>query len=226
MKWLLDALTSSVGRKFVMGITGLLLCGFLVVHLAGNLLLYVGAEEFNQYAHALHSKEAILKLLEVGLFALFAAHILIAISLVRENRDARKHRYAMKQSKIESANNHKLASADLWMALSGVIILGFILVHISDLTLQLRPDLDYTDKEPYDKVMMVLKSSFSKVIYVIGTLVLTAHLSHGVSSAFQSLGINHPKYNPIIRWGGLIFAIVIGLGFMSIPLWFGFFSGG
>ncbi len=226
MKWLLNALTSSVGRKFVMGITGLLLCGFLVVHLAGNLLLYVGAEEYNQYAHALHKQDKLLIFAEAGLFALFAAHILIAGRLVLDNRNARKHQYAVKQSKIDSANNHKLASADLWMALSGVVILGFILVHLADMTLKIRPDFSYHGKEPYEIAMMVLGNRWSKYIYAIGTLVLTAHLSHGVSSAFQSLGINHPKYNPIIRWGGFIFAIVIGLGFMSLPLWFGFFSNG
>jgi succinate dehydrogenase / fumarate reductase, cytochrome b subunit len=224
LKWVVNALSTSVGKKFVMGITGLLLCGFLIVHLAGNLLLYADSDgkAYNEYAHALHENEGVLMVLEVGLFGMFAAHIALAFKTASENRAARKVRYHTQGSKIESRDS--VIRPDTWMFISGVIILGFLILHLIDFKLGLRPDIDYASYKEAGKAMAILKTPLSAFVYTIGGIVLGIHLSHGISSAFQSLGLNHPKFESLIRWGGIIFAAIIGVGFASFPLLYYFFQ--
>ena len=230
MNWLLKALSSSIGKKFVMGITGLLLCGFLVAHLAGNLLLYVpdkvkdgeSHNAYNDYAHALHEQEGLLMVAETGLFALFAAHIALAFVTARENRNARPVSYGKVQSKQKGRKIMDGARPDTWMFVTGAIIFAFLILHLSDFKLELRPDVDYSGKEPFDKALMILQTPLSAVMYCVGAVAIIAHLSHGFSSAFQSLGVNHPKYNRLIKCVGILFAVAVGAGFLSFPVWANF----
>jgi succinate dehydrogenase / fumarate reductase cytochrome b subunit len=217
---LLKALTSSVGKKFVMALTGLLLCGFLVVHLGGNLLLYVGADAYNKYAHTLHSQEWFVKTAEVGLLVLFVAHIGLAISTSRENRAARKVRYLAKTSKLDACETTSVApfSSETWMFLSGAAVLAFLLLHLADFHFELRLK-GAAGEEPFDKAVRILNDQWSFWCYIVGCIILGLHLTHGFASAFQSLGLNHPKYNKLIRWFGIAFAIAIGIGFAMFPLW-------
>ncbi len=216
LKWTLRLLNSSVGRKFVMGITGLGLCGFLVAHLAGNLLLYAGGDKFDHYAHTLHSQEW-LPLAEAGLFVLFILHIYLAFVTTMENRRARQQGYFVKESKIAGRVLNPPPSN--WMFISGALILGFLVLHIIDMKLGLRPDVKYGEEhEAYRNTIAVLSNPISRVVYALGTLILGLHLSHGFSSAFQSLGLNHPKYTPLIKSVGVLFAIVISAGFFSLPV--------
>lgn len=222
LRWMLRLLSSSIGRKFVMGITGLGLCGFLVVHLAGNLFLYAGAEKFNGYAHKLHEQEW-LPLAEAGLFFLFLAHIYLALVTTAENKAARKIAYGKKESKIAGqVFNTLLGPPSSWMFVSGAVILGFLILHIIDMKLGMRPDVNYVDEHdlaaPFANTTAILKTPLSRMVYMIGTVFLGFHLSHGFSSAFQSLGLNHPKYTPLIKVLGIVFAIVISAGFLSLPL--------
>lgn len=203
-----------------MALTGLLLCGFLVVHLAGNFLLYVGPSAYNKYAHSLHSQEWFVKIAEGGLVILFGAHILLAIGTAAENRRARRVAYHTKVSKLDVVNTAFGApfKAESWMLWSGIIVLGFLLVHLSDFTLGLRlkgPE----GEEPFTKAVRILNDNWSFWIYIVGSIVLGIHLTHGLASAFQSLGINHPKYNTLIRWFSIGFGIVIGVGFALFPVW-------
>ena len=227
MNWLFKALSSSLGKKFVMGITGLLLCGFLVAHLAGNLLLYVPDKEshgetvnaYNEYAHALHEQEGLLMIAETGLFALFIAHIALAVATTRENRAARPVSYDTVDSKQEGRSLVGFFRADTWMFISGAIILGFLVLHLSDFKMELRTDVDYSGKEPFEKALMILQTPLSATVYLIAGITLIFHLSHGFASAFQSLGINHPKYNGLIKCVSILFALFIGLGFASFVVW-------
>ncbi len=225
MGWLLRALSTSVGRKFVMAITGLLLCGFLVAHLAGNLLLFVGAQQYNDYAHALHKNEALLWVAETGLFALFIAHIVIALQVSAENRLARKVGYATSQSKQEGRYAADGFRPDSWMLATGIVVLGFIILHLIDFKFEQRPDKSLyvgangAAVEPAVKAANLLKTPLTRIGYGIGCLFLIFHLAHGFQSAFQTLGVNHPKYTPLIKLVGLLFAIAIGVGFASFPLW-------
>lgn len=201
-----------------MAITGLLLCGFLVVHLEGNLLLFAGAEKYNAYANFLHSQEELLMVAETGLFLLFFAHLYLAFATAFGNGRARVDAYAMKQSK----QKHRIlaVSASSWMFASGAVVLGFIILHLVDMKFHARPDINYANanEDHYKIALLVLSNPVSRVFYTLGTLVLGFHLSHGFASAFQSLGLNHPKYTPLIKWISFLFAIAISLGFASLPV--------
>lgn len=210
--------TSSLGKKFVMGITGLLLCLFLVVHLGGNLLLYVGPEAYNHYAHALHSQEWFVKIAEAGLVLLFGLHIVLAFWTTRENRSARKTRYEVKESKLQDRLLLGWIRPETWMFISGAIVLGFLILHLSDFALGLRLRVPY-EEEPFDRAVRVLNNSLSFWVYFVGCVILGAHLGHGAASAFQSLGVNHPRYNGLIHWTGIVFAVAIAAGFASLPWW-------
>ena len=235
MRWLLNALSTSVGRKVVLAITGLLLCGFLVAHLAGNLLLYVpdAGHSYNEYAHALHKQVALLAVAEVGLFGLFIAHIVIALQVSAENRAARKVGYAVTRSKQEGRYAAEGYRPDTWMLVTGIVVLGFILLHLVDFKFECRDQAFYetaagSKLEPFDKAKALLSTSnlITIVGYAFGCFALLAHLAHGFQSAFQTLGINHPKYTPLIKLVGLLFAIAIGVGFASFPLIWGPTQGG
>ncbi len=218
------ACSTSVGQKALMAVTGLLLCGFLVVHLAGNFLLFAGEEAYNEYAHAIHSNEALLKVAEVGLFSLFLLHIGLAFSTAAMNRQARKVEYREKQSK-QGVFALPSGGASNWMMVTGLVVLGFLLVHLSDLTWRTSFDLDYESateeghSNPFQTARLVLQNPIRAGIYFVGCLFLGIHLFHAVRSAFQSLGLAHPKWNPLVRWGGWIFAWGIAVGFISCIGW-------
>ena len=223
MKWLLNALSSSVGRKFVMAITGLLLCGFLVAHLAGNLLLWVSDQAYNDYAHKLHEQALLLAVAETGLFALFIIHIVFAFQLTIGNTLARGTGYANQKAKGEGYG-FGFGRPDTWMAISGTLVLGYICLHLIDFKFELRGEGFYNDAHgnellPAAKAEALLKSSTSTIGYLAGIIFLTLHLMHGVPSLFQSLGIYHKKYNGLIKVAGLLFAISMGVGFGSFLLW-------
>lgn len=217
LTWVLRLLSSSIGRKVVMAITGLGLSLFLVAHLAGNLNLYRGKDAFDNYAHKLHEQEW-LPLAEAALFLAFLVHIYLAFVTTAENRRARQQAYALRQSKRTDITFPVGAPASSWMFVSGAAILGFLILHIVDMKLQLRPDVVYAgEHESYLNTFAVLSNPISQIVYLLGTIFLGFHLSHGVASAFQSLGLSHPKYTPTIKWAGVIFAIVIAAGFFSLP---------
>ncbi len=218
MKWLLNALASSVGRKFVMAITGLLLCGFLVVHLAGNLWLLVGPEAYNKYAKNLHDLGPLLAVAETGLFGLFLAHIALAFKLTIGNKQARGQQYAVQNFKGEG-DGVGFGRPDTWMAVSGAIVLGYIVLHLIDFKLQLRSDIAYAGLTPYDKALAILRTPLSAIGYLAGFVFLGLHLMHGIPSLFQTLGICHKKYNNLIRIGGLLFVFALVLGNVVLVGW-------
>jgi len=215
LRWLNRLLTSSVGRKFIMGATGLGLCGFLVVHLAGNLLLYGGGEGYDRYAHMLHEQEW-LPAAEAGLFLLFILHIYLAFVTTFENRAARHTGYSLKRTKQERL--WSVFPVHNWMFISGAFILGFLILHLIDMKFEARTDVVYEGKSPAQITLAVLQNPISMAVYAVGTIFLMPHLWHGFSSAFQSLGLNHPKYMPLIKVVGYVFAVVIAIGFVSLPV--------
>lgn len=224
MNWLKAFLFSSVGRKYLMGATGLFLCFFLVVHLVGNLLLYVGKETYNEYAHKLHSNPEFLVLAEVLLYTAFAVHIAYGVCLQFQNRAARQERYAFQQSKrSDRVLSQAVPTPDKTMFLTGLIILFFLSWHLSDFKFEIgwREALENVD--PFSKARIIVSNVTRGLIYFVGSVVLGVHVSHGLQSSFQSLGLNHPKYTPTIRRLSLIFGVVVALGFGSFPVmaWIG-----
>lgn len=219
--WLTKALSSTIGRKVLMAITGLGLCGFLVVHLGGNLLLYAGAESYNHYAETLHAQKIFLRVAEVGLALLFIVHIWLALTTDRENRNARPVAYGMKQTKQpESA---LIAPPYATMFVTGLVVLLFLIVHLADMPLAdvlgLFGVWQHGGSTPFEHTLNVLHNPLSALVYIVGSLFLGYHVLHGFQSAFQTLGINHPKYMSLIVLLSRAFAVIVALGFASFVVW-------
>lgn len=210
-RWLRTTFTSSIGRKALMAVTGLLLVGFLVVHLLGNLTLFKDADgkAFGQYAQALHDLGPALWVAEIGLLALFLVHIALGLQVSLKNREARRVAYRQR------ANHGGRTLGSGSMPITGVLVGIFLVIHIVDFRIQ--------TESPGDLAGLVrerLSQTLGALIYIGGILALGIHLSHGFASAFQTLGVNHPKYTPAIRVVGYTLAAVLTLGFLSFPLYY------
>lgn len=203
---------SSIGRKVVVAVAGLLLCGFLVSHLAGNLFLYAGPDTFNRYAKTLGDNPLIVPA-EILLAAIFLAHILVSLKLRWENKQARPVAYVEQESK----GGRTIGSRT--MAVSGILLLAFLIIHIKTFKFGEGPDL-------YTVVMTAFSNKAYAGFYVLAMGALGLHLSHGFQSAFQTLGVSHPRYRAYIRAAGLLFALFIAGGFATFPIWAGFLVGG
>ncbi len=226
LPWIGRFFDSSIGKKATMAVTGLLLVGFLVLHLAGNLLLFEGPEGtgFGAYAQKLHDLGPLLLVAELGLVGLFTLHIGFALRTILENRKARGTTGGSKYAVAASHGGKTLASAS--MPITGAITLGFLIVHL----LNFRFDAEFKSlfaehaegSEGYRAasrmVIDELSSPLLVVIYLVGVAALTLHLSHGIRSALQTLGVNHPQWNAVLRPLALVLAIVLGLGFASLPI--------
>jgi len=204
MSWMLTVIRSSIGKKYIMAGTGACLGFFLFAHLAGNALSFRGKDTFNAYASHLHALGFPLHLLEGILALVFLVHILIAINLYIENLSARPNRYA-----VQGENRNWSAWS---MPYTGALILGFLLVHLANFHFAAKT------LSPSEQVRTVLSNPPLAAFYLFSVSALTLHASHGLWSIFQSLGVNHPKYNPFLRIGSLFTALFIGTIFMLIPL--------
>lgn len=208
--------SSSIGRKQLVAITGLLLCGFLVSHLSGNLLLMVSSDAFNIYAHNLMKLGALLYVIEGALAFIFVLHLGLAVKLSLENQQS-KGKYEMKKK-----TGRGTTFASQTMPITGVILLVFLVLHLINLKFGsyyettidgvVMRDLTRTTIEYF-------RSPVATAWYVIAMLVAALHTSHGFASAFQSLGLNHGKYFKNVKRLGLIYAITIGGGFAFLSIW-------
>ena len=219
MKWFIELFSSTLGRKLLMALTGIFLILFLVAHLAGNLQLLKDddGKAFNTYAEFMGTNPLIQIISKVN-FALILVHIVWAIVLSKRNREARgKVGYAIvNKSAIWSSRN---------MGILGTIILIFLVVHIQHFYARSHfgtmPVQTYDGKEVKD-LYTVVAYWFSKDwyvgLYVVCMVALSFHLWHGFTSAFQTLGLNHMKYNPVINFVGKAFAIIVPSLFVLIPI--------
>lgn len=213
MRLLKSLFSASIGKKQFVALTGLLLIGFLGSHLAGNLLMYAGAEEFNTYAEFLGSHPLLIPA-EIGLAALFFAHIFSSLRVTYENWAARPVGYSVHVS----AGGRTIGSRT--MKYTGLMTMVFLLVHIYTFKLS-HPE----GTTLFDWVVYNFKTPWYMGFYLLAMISLGVHLSHGVKSAFQTFGLEHPKYTPIVNAVGLGLAIALAIGFGSLPLW-GFLRGG
>ncbi len=222
MKWIIDFLISSIGRKLIMALTGLFLILFLTVHLIGNLQLLASdnGKAFNLYSEFM-GHNPIIQFISIGNFFLILLHTIQGIMLALSNKKAKGSKYA-----VTPKNKTTWASKN--MALLGTLVLAFILMHLGHFWLQFKTGASDLVMVAYDgvsvidaytKVVEVLTNPIWLVAYLIGLLVLAIHLHHGFSSAFQTLGIRHKKYTPIISGLGTAYAILIPLGYAIIPLY-------
>jgi succinate dehydrogenase / fumarate reductase cytochrome b subunit len=215
MRWLLQTLGSSIGSKFVVAITGLLLSGFLVGHLAGNLLVFDPQRQaINRYAEWLHGQGALLWVARLGLLAAFALHVGIAIRLQRQNRAARPTPYA-----VSATRQASFASRS--MLLTGIVVFVYLLLHLLHFTFGAIQPAGRAAFEAGDVHAMVVagfRNPAFSLLYLVGLAALAIHLSHGLSSLFQTLGLNHPRYQPVIDKIGPVVGIGIAVLYATIPL--------
>jgi succinate dehydrogenase / fumarate reductase cytochrome b subunit len=210
------ASSTSIGKKQIMGVTGLLLCGFVLSHLLGNLTLVIGPDAFNKYSFALTSNPLIYGA-EAILALLFLTHIFMAIRLLIENKRARgPQAYYMYK---KSGRGGTFASSS--MPYTGFITLVFLVFHICGL----KFGTHYTTnvhgvemRDIYRTTIEYFQNPINVIGYVITMVSLGYHTSHGFWSAFQSLGFNHPKYMPKIQCASKLFGIVIALGFSFLAI--------
>jgi succinate dehydrogenase / fumarate reductase cytochrome b subunit len=208
MNWLVKTFSSSIGKKQVMAVTGLSFCVFVTVHLLGNLTIYAGKDSFLSYVDHLHSVEALVTFAEFGLIFFAVLHIGMGLFLFLENYKARPVSYAVKKS----AGGQTIGS---WSApYTGALILVFVIVHL----IKFR----FVDKMTIND-FVILSDTFADfgfwtLFYIAGVIVVAVHVSHGFWSGFQTLGLSHPKYMPFIERLRIVFSLIIGIGFASIPV--------
>lgn len=212
-------LTSSVGKKLLNGLTGVLLLAFIVAHLAGNLTIFVGQDALNAYASVTHSLGGLLIAIEIALAAVFLLHAVSAIAVWRENRAARSSRYAVVATK-GGPSKQTLASRS--MIVTGIVLLVFLVIHLWQF--RFGPDYrtDLHGKEVWDLWRIVVET-FAEPLWVafyVGVMVLLGfHLRHGFWSAFQTLGALGPGLRPFAFSAALVFAVAIAAGFLALPIY-------
>lgn len=208
--------SSSIGRKHILAFTGLGLCGFLLTHLAANLLIPFSPQAFNTYSYKLITNPLIY-VAEGGLLAMFLVHIGLAVWLNLESRSARPERYSVKK---KTGRGTTVASST--MVFTGLITLVFLVLHLLNLKFGAEYTVTYDGVEMRDlhRLVLIYFTSLPNVAwYVVAHIALALHTCHGFQSAFQSLGLNHPRYSKCIATIGKLYALAIGGGFAFIALW-------
>ncbi len=202
---------SSLGRKYVMALTGFVLIAFILGHMAGNLLIYVGPKALNLYAETLKGNPALLWTARLVLLIAALLHILLGIQLTTENVAARPVPYAFDRPIVSSwASRHMLST--------GLVILAFLIFHLAHFTWGLVQPDTYNKHDVYKMSIDAYRVWWITLTYLVAQVVLFLHLWHGGSSWFQSLGLNHPRYNCCIRGFGPGFATLVLIGNCAIPL--------
>ena len=218
--WALTLYRSTIGKKIIMAVTGLVLVAFVIVHMAGNLQQFLGPERMNAYAAFLKSTGELLWLARLGLLVAVVLHVLMAYQLTRIQRAARPIAYARRDPQVST-----LASRS--MRWGGVLLLVFIVVHILHFTTGTvfpfastpdagHPGFSHTDV--YGNVVSAFRSPWVTLSYVVAMLFLLLHLFHGAWSSVRTLGLSKPSRNPLHRRVSTVIALVVWLGFTAVPV--------
>lgn len=214
MNFLLKLYTSTVGKKFLMAMTGLLLCFFLVIHLGGNLLLFRqdGGVAYDFYSEFL-PKILIIRIIEFVLFLILIGHIITGTILWFRNKTSRQQPYEVVRANETSTFTSRT------MFLTGSIVFIFLVVHLNSF---LVPAKFTPEANPsmYQLVKNAFMNPVYSIFYILAMVLLAFHLHHGFQSAFQTFGIKHKKYASLIEAVGAIFWLLIPIGFASIPIYF------
>jgi succinate dehydrogenase / fumarate reductase, cytochrome b subunit len=213
---LAKAFNSSIGRKLIMGLTGLFLVSFLIIHVSINSMIFFndGGAMFNEYGRFM-SHNYIVRVLEVGLFVGFLIHIYQGFALTYTNNKKRETKYAV------AAGNETSKWYSRSMGILGSLLLIFLVVHLSHFWLGTKASL-YLHADAPHNMFEEMKETFSiwynVLIYLAGVISLGWHLVHGFPSAFQTLGLNNPKYNGLIKSIGMGYSIIVPLLFAAMPI--------
>ncbi len=208
---------SSIGKKFIVAGTALILILYVLGHLLGNLQIYIGQDRINTYAQFLHDLGPILLVIRIFLLATLVTHIVATIQLAQENRLAKPQKYAV-------AVYQRSTMASRTMIVSGLIVLCFIIYHLLHFTLQVT-DPEFREvhdslgrHDVYRMLILGFRHPLVSLFYIVGLFLLTSHLSHGFASVVQTLGINNRKIGNFVSTSGQILAWAIFVGYVSIPV--------
>jgi len=227
MSWIVQLFSSNIGKKLVMSLTGLFLIIFLIVHASGNLLLLKGDEgkAFNMYAFFM-TTNPVIKTSSYALYSFFLIHILYAILVTMTNNSARKVDYSVVGASENSGWNSRN------MGILGTLVLIFLIIHLKNFWYEFKfgfpPTVTYEGFGEYKDLYTIVLTTYSEpwyvAFYVLSMVAVSFHLWHGFQSAFQTLGLNHKKYTPIIEVLGKAFSVVIPSLFAIIPIFVYFFK--
>jgi succinate dehydrogenase / fumarate reductase cytochrome b subunit len=212
VNWVKFFFASTLGQKMLVAISGVGLVAFIAVHLAGNLLMYAGGDAYNHYAEALHDN-VLLPVIEIGLLLCFLLHIGLSLHLKAKSSAARPEKY----SSLGTKQDKPWYSPSKTMVITGLVVLAFVLLHVWDVRVPRL--LGWPVANELEHTFAVLRNGLSGPVYLVGSLLLGIHVSHGFQSAFQSLGLKFPKYAPLIERAGFLFALVVAVGFASFPIY-------
>ncbi|MEM9409398.1 MAG: succinate dehydrogenase cytochrome b subunit [Acidobacteriota bacterium] len=217
MKYLLSLYRSALVKKAIMAVTGLVLFGFVLTHMAGNLKVFQGPEKINDYAHFLREfgqpvlpYGGLIWIFRVGLLVAVALHVLAATELTLMNRRARPVGYKGRKSV-------QMDYASRTMRYSGYLIFGYIVYHLLHLTVGSVHE-NFIPHDVYHNLVVGFSNPLIAVGYIVINVLLGFHLYHGLWSLFQTLGLSHPRWDAARRGFAVAFALVVTLGFVSVPL--------
>jgi succinate dehydrogenase / fumarate reductase cytochrome b subunit len=206
---------SSIGTKIAIGITGFALFLYLLIHIAGNLVVFFGPATFNKYAFTLESNP-FLPIVELGLLAVFLIHVYKTIRMFLGNQNARSAKYALKKP---AGRPSRKSFASTTMIVSGLWLLAFIVIHVKAFRYGVEHEWPAGGRDLYRLEMENLSNPLVVGFYVLSMFVVGSHLWHGASSALQSLGLDHPVWTPRVLAAGKVAAVLIAGGFMIIAVW-------
>jgi succinate dehydrogenase / fumarate reductase cytochrome b subunit len=211
----LRAFDSSVATKILIGVTGLALFIYLIIHVAGNLLIFLGPEFFNLYAHTLESNP-LLPLIEIGLLLVFLVHIYKTVRMFAGNQQARPVRYVEKR---RAGWPSRKSFASSTMIVSGLWLFVFLLIHVKVFRFGVEYEWPAGGRDLYRLELEAFRNPLMVAFYVISMVVVGSHLWHGISSAFQSLGADKPAWTRIVLPAGKVVAVLIAGAFIVIAIW-------
>lgn len=214
-------LRSTVGKKYIMGITGLIWAGFVLTHMAGNLLIFVSYDAYNSYGHAITSGNLIY-LAEAGLILALIAHVYTAVSLTIANKAAKENQYA-----VAAQGQKRVSLASRTMAVQGSLILAFIILHIITFKFGTYYETTVNGVVMRDLARLMVEVFQSPAYvgwYLVCLILLGFHLSHGVGSSFQSLGLMEGTYRGLWKKLSYAYAVIVALGFIAQPTYLFLFA--
>lgn len=204
---------SSLGKKVLMAVTGVILFGFVIGHLLGNLQIFIpdGGKAIDAYAQFLANSKALVWTSRIVLLASVILHIVCAIALTKQNKAARPEPYRFKDYR-------EAGYAARTMMISGPLIALFVIYHLGHFTTGHFGPPGFKHLAVHDNMIAGFKVWWASVAYIAAMVMLGTHLFHGGWSMFQSVGVNHPRWTPVLKKGAAIAAVLITLGYVSIPL--------
>jgi len=206
---------TSVGTKILIGITGAALFVYLLVHIAGNLMVFGGPAVFNKYAYTLEGNPLI-PIIEIGLLLIFLIHVYKTVRMFLANQQARPVRY-VKKKYAGTPSRKSLASST--MIASGLWLFLFVIVHVRAFRYGTEYEWPAGGRDLYRLEMENFSNPFVVGFYIVSMIVVGSHLWHGIASAFQSLGVDHPRVTPKLLVAGKLLAVLIAAGFIVIAAW-------